>query len=87
MAAHRDIAEGLDTEPVVRVCGEFSLIPQHFGEDLKVSRTRLLLDHRFQLVRYLNAQGLEQTAVGTAAEVGPILEQAGYVVSSRSRPS
>jgi hypothetical protein len=84
MAAHRDIAEGLDTEPVVRVCGEFSLIPQHFGEDLKVSKTRLLLDHRFQIVHYLDARGLEQTAAGTAAEVGALLEQAGYVVRSRS---
>jgi hypothetical protein len=83
MAADREIAEGLKTEPVVRVCGEFSLIPKHFGEDLKVSRTRLLLDHRFQLVHYLDAGGLEQTTAGTAAEVAPVLEQAGYVVKSR----
>jgi hypothetical protein len=84
MAEDRDIAEGLDTEPIVRVCGEFPLLPQHFGQDLKVSRTRLLLDHRFQLVHYLDARGLEQTTAGTAAEVAPVLEQAGYVVKSRA---
>jgi hypothetical protein len=84
MAQHQDSAEGLDTEPVVRVCGEVSLLPQHFGEDLKASRTRLLLDHRFQLVHYLDAGGLEQTTAGADSEVAPVLEQAGYVVRSRS---
>jgi hypothetical protein len=84
MAEDTDIEEGLNTEPVVRVCGEISLLPQHFGEDLKLSKTRLLLDHRFQLVHYLDARGLEQTTAGTAAEVAPVLEQAGYVVRSRS---
>jgi hypothetical protein len=86
VAKERDIVEGLDTEPVVRVCGEISLLPQHFGEDLKASKTRLLLDHRFQLVHYVDADGLEQTAAGTAAEVAPVLEQAGYVVKPRSTP-
>jgi hypothetical protein len=84
MAEDLNIKEGLDTEPVVRVCGEFSLLPQHFGEDLKLSKTRLLLDHRFQLVHYLDAGGVEQTTAGTASEVAPVLEQAGYVVKSRS---
>jgi hypothetical protein len=87
MAEKLDVVEGLDTEPVVRVYGEISLLPQHFGEDLKVSKTRLLLDHRFQLVHYLDARGSAQTTAGTAAEVGPVLEQAGYVVKSRSRSS
>ena len=59
MAEHHDIREGLDTEPVVRVSGEFSLLPHDFGEDLKASKTRLLLDHRFQLVHYLDADGVE----------------------------
>jgi hypothetical protein len=59
MAEDQDIAEALQTEPVVRVCGEFSLLPQHFGEDLKASKTRLLLDHRFQVVHYLDAGGLQ----------------------------
>jgi hypothetical protein len=84
MAEHRDIAEALGTEPVVRVCGEFSLLPEHFGEDLKASKTRLLLDHRFQLVHYLDAAGLQQKIAGGAAEIAVILEQAGYVVRSRS---
>jgi hypothetical protein len=85
MAEEQDNVEGLDTEPVVRICGEISLLPKHFGEDLKASGTRLLLDHRFQLVHYLDAGGFERTAAGTAAEVAPVLEQAGYVVKSRSR--
>jgi hypothetical protein len=84
MAEHHDIREGLDTEPVVRVSGEFSLLPQDFGEDLKVSNTRLLLDHRFQLVHYLDAGGVERTTAGSAAEVALVLEKAGYVVQSRS---
>ncbi len=87
MAEDQNIVEGLDTEPVVRICGEISLLPQHFGQDLKASKTRLLLDHRFQLVHYLDARGLAQTIAGTAVEVGPVLEQAGYVVKSRSRSS
>jgi hypothetical protein len=77
--------EGVDTEPMVRICGEMSLLPQHFGQDLKASKTRLLLDHRFQLVHYLDAGGIERTVAGTAAEVSPVLERAGYVVKSRSR--
>jgi hypothetical protein len=84
MAEDQDLHESLDTELVVRVCGEFSLLPQHFGEDLKATKTRLLLDHRFQLVHFLDACGVEQNAAGTAAELAPILEQAGYVVKSRS---
>jgi hypothetical protein len=84
MAEDQDIREGLSTEPVVRVCGELSLLPQHFGEDLKVSKTLLLLDPRFQLDHYLDADGVEQTTAGTAAEVAPLLEKAGYAVHSRS---
>jgi hypothetical protein len=84
MAEHQDIAEALGTEPVVRVCGEFSLLPEHFGEDLKASKTRLLLDHRFQLVHYLDAAGSQQKIAGGAAEIALVLEQAGYVVKSRS---
>jgi hypothetical protein len=74
MAEEQDIVEGLRTEPVVRVCGEIPLLPQHFGEDLKASKTRLLLDHRFQLVHYLDAGGFERTVAGTAADVAPVLE-------------
>jgi hypothetical protein len=84
MAEHQDLADNLETEPVARVCGEFSLLPQHFGEDLKASKTRLLLDHRFQLVHYLDASGLQQKIAGGAAEIAHVLEQAGYVVKSRS---
>jgi hypothetical protein len=84
MAEEQANVEGMDTEPVVRVCGEMSLLPEHLGQDLKASKTRLLLDHRFQLVHYLDAGGREQTTAGTAAEVAPVLEQAGYVVRSRS---
>jgi hypothetical protein len=84
MAEHQDTTEALETEPVVRVSGEFSLLPQHSGEDLKVSKTRLLLDNRFQLVHYLDASGLQQKIAGGAAEITPVLEQAGYVVKSRS---
>ena len=71
------------TERVVRVFGEFSLLPQHLGEDVKVLKARLLLDPRFQMVHYLDAGGVERTATGTAADVAPILERAGYVVKSR----
>jgi len=87
MAEDENIEDGLDTEPVVRVCGELSLLPQYFGEDLKVSKTRLLLDHRFQMVHYLDAEGVERIATGTAADVAPVLERAGYVVTSRSTSS
>jgi hypothetical protein len=75
------------TERVVRVFGEFSLLPQHLGEDVKVLKARLLLDPRFQMVHYLDAGGLKQTAAGTAAEVALILKQARYVVKSRSTPT
>jgi hypothetical protein len=84
MAEHQDVAEALETEPVVRVCGEFSLLPQHFGTDLKASKTRLLLDQRCQLVHYLDAGGSQQKIAGGAAEIALVLEQAGYFVKSRS---
>jgi hypothetical protein len=73
VAQDQNTGEGLGTEPVVRVSGEFSLLPRHFGDDLKVSKIRLLLDPRFQLVHYLDAYGLEQTAAATAEVVGPLL--------------
>jgi hypothetical protein len=75
------------TERVVRVTGEFSLLPQHLGEDVKALRSRLLLDPRFQFVHFLDADGVERIATGSAAEIGPVLEQAGYVVKSRSTSS
>jgi hypothetical protein len=72
MDEHQDIADALETESVVRVCGEFSLLPQHFGEDLKASKTRLLLDHRFQLVHYLDAGGLQQKIAGEVPQRSPM---------------
>ena len=77
----------IPTERVVRVTDEFSLLPQYLGEDVKALRSRELLDPRFQLVHYLDAHGVEQTATGSAADVAPVLEQAGYVVKSRSATS
>jgi hypothetical protein len=84
MDEHQDIADALETEPVVRVNRELTLLPQHFGEDLKISKTRLLLDHRFQLVHYLDARGLQEKIAGGAAEIAHVLERARYVVKSRS---
>jgi hypothetical protein len=72
------------TERVIRVAGEFSLLPQYLGEDVKALKARLLLDARFQYVHYLDSDGEERTVTGSAAEVAPVLEQAGYVVKSRS---
>jgi hypothetical protein len=74
----------IPTKRVVRVTGEFSLLPQYPGEDVKTLRARLLLDTRFQLAHYLDAHGVEQTATGSAADVASVLEQAGYVVKSRA---
>jgi hypothetical protein len=72
------------TERVVRVAGEFSLLPRDLGEDVKALRARLLLDPRFQMVHYLDAEGVERTATGSAADLAPMLERAGYVVKSSS---
>jgi len=78
------MAEEIPTERVVKVSGEFSLLPHYLGEDVKVSRVLLLLDPRFQVVHYLDVEGVERTAAGTAADLAPILEHAGYVVKSNS---
>jgi hypothetical protein len=78
------MAEELPTERVVRVHGEFSLLPQYLGEDVKALKARVLLDPRFQVVHYLDAEGLERTASGSAADLAPVLEHAGYVVKSGS---
>lgn len=80
------MAEEIPTERVVKVSGEFSLLPDYLGEDIKVLRVLLLLDPRFQMVHYLDAEGVKRTAAGTAAELAPILEHAGYVVKSGSVP-
>ena len=58
------MAEEPPTERVVRVHGEFSLLPQYLGEDVKALKARVLLDPRFQMVHYLDAEGLERTASG-----------------------
>jgi hypothetical protein len=80
------MADEIPTERVVKVSGEFSLLPDYLGEDIKVLRVLLLLDPRFQMVHYLDAEGVKRTAAGTAAELAPILEHAGYVVKSGSVP-
>jgi hypothetical protein len=50
-------------------------------------KPRLLLDPEFQVVHYLDADLVEQTISGSAAELAPVLEQAGYVVKSRGLPT
>ena len=81
------MAEEIPTERVVKVSGEFSLLPDYLGEDIKVLRVLLLLDPRFQMVHYLDAEGVKRTVAGIAAELAPILEHAGYVLKSGSVPS
>jgi hypothetical protein len=79
------MAEEEETERVVRVSGEFSLLPDDLREDVKALKARLILDPRFQMVHYLDAKGVKRTATGTAAELAPVLEEAGYVVKSPTK--
>ena len=64
--------------------GSFLSCLSTLGTMSKQSKARVLLDPRFQMVHYLDANGLERTASGLAAHLAPILEIAGYVVKSRS---
>jgi hypothetical protein len=81
------MAEEEPTERVVRVRGEFSLLPQHLGEDVKALKARVILDPRFQMVHYLDAEGLQRTASGSADDLAPVLKLAGYLVGSGSPSS